>query len=314
MKNILYIERPKGTCRHYRVKSELERFWGRIKDLSIEYPEKYKDMLRKGIRLNSEAKDLLRIGKVPDLKEAVSFLTKLAIFGTVLPYIGGNYEVEDAQIIRLIKELRRASYYPRVMGELVVPAAQKELRKMGIKDADAIKLITIKEIMAKRKGVFGRRLRDYKDGKTYIYYASNGKERVEFVSDPSPLVSTIDKDFKGIDKGLTKITGKQVFGGIARGKVKIISTNIVTKADSQRFHKGDILVAIYTNPNLLPILKKSGAIVTDEGGITSHAAIMARELKKPTIIGTKIATKVLKEGDFVEVDANHGTVRVIKRK
>ena len=61
-------------------------------------------------------------------------------------------------------------------------------------------------------------------------------------------------------------------------------------------------------------MKKSAAIVSDEGGITSHAAIVSRELKIPCVIGTKIATKVFKDGDLVEVDANKGIVRLVSRK
>jgi pyruvate,water dikinase len=60
-------------------------------------------------------------------------------------------------------------------------------------------------------------------------------------------------------------------------------------------------------------MKRASAFITDEGGITCHAAIVARELKKPCIIGTKIATQVLKDGDEVEVDAERGIVRIIKR-
>ena len=60
-------------------------------------------------------------------------------------------------------------------------------------------------------------------------------------------------------------------------------------------------------------MKKAAAFVTDEGGIICHAAIIAREMKKPCIIGTKIATEVLKDGDLVEVNANHGVVTVLKR-
>jgi len=67
-----------------------------------------------------------------------------------------------------------------------------------------------------------------------------------------------------------------------------------------------------TRPEFLPAMKKSVAVVTDEGGLTCHAAIVSRELGIPCIIGTKIATKVLKTGDLVEVNANHGVVRVMK--
>ena len=59
-------------------------------------------------------------------------------------------------------------------------------------------------------------------------------------------------------------------------------------------------------------MRSSGAIVTDIGGLTCHAAIVAREMKKPCIVGTKIATQVLKDGDIVEVDASNGIVKKIK--
>lgn len=80
-----------------------------------------------------------------------------------------------------------------------------------------------------------------------------------------------------------------------------------------KFNDGDVLVTCMTTPDFLSIMKKSAAFVTDEGGITCHAAIVARELKKPCIIGTKIATQVLHDGDEVEVDAEKGIVRVVKR-
>ena len=62
----------------------------------------------------------------------------------------------------------------------------------------------------------------------------------------------------------------------------------------------------------MPAILKAAAIITDEGGITAHAAIVARELKKPCIVGTKIATKALKTGDVVEIDANKGVVKILK--
>ena len=67
-----------------------------------------------------------------------------------------------------------------------------------------------------------------------------------------------------------------------------------------------------TRPEMAIAMKKAAAIVTDEGGITSHAAVISRELRIPCIIGTKIATKVFKDGDIVEVDAEKGVVKKIK--
>ena len=77
------------------------------------------------------------------------------------------------------------------------------------------------------------------------------------------------------------------------------------------FGKKDILVTSMTKPENNLILRKYKAIVTDEGGVLSHASIISRELKIPCVIGTKIATRVFKNGDLVEVDANKGIVRKI---
>jgi len=75
--------------------------------------------------------------------------------------------------------------------------------------------------------------------------------------------------------------------------------------------QGDVLVASMTRPEFMPALKKVVAIVTDEGGVTCHAAIMARELNIPAVIGTKYSTKVLKDGMIVEVKGSHGIVNII---
>lgn len=80
-----------------------------------------------------------------------------------------------------------------------------------------------------------------------------------------------------------------------------------------KMKEGNILVAMATNPTFVPVMRKAGAIVTDMGGLTCHAAIVSREWGIPCVVGTKIATKVLKDGDLVEVDANKGIVKIIKK-
>ena len=69
-----------------------------------------------------------------------------------------------------------------------------------------------------------------------------------------------------------------------------------------------------TNPTYVPAMQKAAAVITDEGGLLCHAAIVSRELKVPCIIGTKVATKVLKDGDRVEVDAKKGVVKILEKK
>jgi len=127
---------------------------------------------------------------------------------------------------------------------------------------------------------------------------------------------------KEVDKLHTLLFGKGGYGGIkefkgmsaSRGKAKGIVKIVQKTHDLINFKEGDILLSSMTRPEMVVAMKKAAAIVTDEGGITSHAALVSRELGIPCVIGTKIATKVLKDGDLVEVDANKGIVRKINKK
>lgn len=121
--------------------------------------------------------------------------------------------------------------------------------------------------------------------------------------------------FRSLFKEKTKSEKKMIEGvigspGFVRGKARIV----LTHQDLKKFKRGEILVAPETTPDFVPIMKKAIAFVTDIGGLTSHAAIVAREMKKPCIIATKIATKVLKDGDLIEVDTDKGIVRILEKK
>jgi phosphohistidine swiveling domain-containing protein len=115
----------------------------------------------------------------------------------------------------------------------------------------------------------------------------------------------INKDTKEFS-GLVISRGQ----GKIRGKVRIV----LDPRKKQKFDVGDILVAPMTSPEYIFVMRRAGAIITDTGGFTSHAAIVSRELGVSCIVGTKIATKVLKDGDVVEVNAQKGVVTVIARR
>ncbi|MBW2977563.1 hypothetical protein KY331_01840, partial [Candidatus Woesearchaeota archaeon] len=107
-----------------------------------------------------------------------------------------------------------------------------------------------------------------------------------------------------------EIKGTSANAGYVKGTAKVI-TNV---KEFHKFKKGDILIANSTTPNYMPIMGKAAAFLTDEGGITCHAAIVSREMGKPCIIGLKNATKVFKDEDLIEVDADKGVVRKINSK
>lgn len=107
-------------------------------------------------------------------------------------------------------------------------------------------------------------------------------------------------------------SSKLIKGTVAsKGKVKGKVVIVLSTEDFHKIKKGHIVVTHMTTPWFTPFLHKAKAIVTDEGGVGTHAAIISRELKIPCIIGTKIATQVLKDDDEIEVDANNGIVKKI---
>ncbi|MFH1770834.1 MAG: PEP-utilizing enzyme [archaeon] len=102
-----------------------------------------------------------------------------------------------------------------------------------------------------------------------------------------------------------EIKGMITNPGKVTGEVQIVNELY----DFSKFKKGNILVSKYTTPKYTPAIVRAKAIVTDVGGITSHAAIISKEIGIPCIVGTGNATQVLKDGDIVEVDANKGIVK-----
>lgn len=125
--------------------------------------------------------------------------------------------------------------------------------------------------------------------------------------------SQIFKQLQSIDKNLKQFKGNIGNKGFYKGRVKIIQFSVDTdfNKEIQAMKKGQVLVSGSTGPEMILACKKAGAIITDEGGIISHAALVSRELGIPAVIGTKIATKILKDGDLVEVDANNGIVKIL---
>jgi phosphohistidine swiveling domain-containing protein len=103
---------------------------------------------------------------------------------------------------------------------------------------------------------------------------------------------------------MTSVEGQTAYSGNVTGKVKVI-----TDPRNAEIDPGDILVAGMTRPAYLPLMEKAAAIVTDAGGLLCHAAIVAREMKKPCVVGTQKATRVFKDGDIVDVDADNGIVK-----
>ncbi|HOZ36432.1 MAG TPA: PEP-utilizing enzyme [bacterium] len=156
-------------------------------------------------------------------------------------------------------------------------------------------------------------IRNRKNGYcTLVHYDGRREESSNAAENKKFINNYYNKQQKQFGHCSTKvINGQTGFQGKIRGFVRVIKN---LNKQSNQFQAKEILVTGMTRPEFIFLINKASAIVTDEGGVTCHAAVVSRELRKPCIIGTKIATQVLRDGDYVEVDANRGTVKIIKRK
>jgi phosphohistidine swiveling domain-containing protein len=180
-----------------------------------------------------------------------------------------------------------------------------EISKRTDIPADELKYMTPREVSKIFENKPTREVLQQRKENGVFYWDKEGHEAL-YGKDADEIKNKIlgSTDLSDVNdfRGLTASMGK------ATGRVKILKS----VKEINKIEKGDILVAVMTRPDYVPAMKKAAAIVTDEGGVTSHAAIVSRELGIPCIIGTKIATKVLKDGMLVEVNANHSWVKIIR--
>ncbi len=178
--------------------------------------------------------------------------------------------------------------------------------KTGIQK-DLLKYLTHTEIESVLNGLIdSKTLKERKDGSMML--CIKGREnRLIFGDEARSLRSQLEGAMESSRENEKILSGSVASQGYAKGIARVV----LKEDEFGSFNEGEILVTGMTRPEFVPIMKKAAAIVTNEGGITCHAAIVSRELGKPCIIGTQRATELIKSGDLVEVRAHHGTVRIL---
>lgn len=143
----------------------------------------------------------------------------------------------------------------------------------------------------------------------FIYIVKNGQPKV--VSGKDEIQKLIQTE--GISGPFDKVEEIKEFKGLgaSRGKIQGVARVLEDASKIPEFKKGEIIVTYMTTMEFTPIFRKASAVITDEGGMSCHAAIVSREFKLPCIVGTKVATRAIKTGDKIEVDANKGIVKIL---
>lgn len=181
----------------------------------------------------------------------------------------------------------------------------KEIGKrvgLGLKEIRWLLWREAKQALLKKSKISKKLIKQRKSfsaGKTV-----NGITRFLGLNDLHVLLADIAKDQK-VDRKIREIKGVVGSPGQVKGKIRYLKS----ARECSKVKQGEILLVSNTTPDFMPAIRQAKAIITNEGGITCHAAIVSRELKIPCVVGTKIATQVLKTGDWVEVDANIGVIK-----
>jgi len=171
------------------------------------------------------------------------------------------------------------------------PKIKNYVHVLQIVEVENDKIPELNELEKRDKGFI------YTENKMYV---DKGREFIENKYN----IKLEDEKIESKDE----IKGNAAYKGIIRGKVR----RLMGHKQIEQVREGEIIVSPMTMPDFLPAMKKAAGFITDEGGINCHAAIVAREMKKPTIVGTKIATQILKDGDEIELDANRGIIKILK--
>ncbi|MBU1976042.1 MAG: hypothetical protein KKG59_06585 [Nanoarchaeota archaeon] len=305
----MYVEEKNNVYRYYYPKKDRAIFLKTILAL-VKDKNRITVLLKEGLELNTRAKSYLEKGhEFTNAKDALLFLNEMAIRSTILPF-NALQKIKDVygekhKIFVMCEQLRRDSFYPPFQSIVLRTLLIKELRELSEQNPERLlEVLLPSEFLAGNILNAEERLSNRKQ---IIFQSHNLNDEVIMAENNDSLI----RELEHIPEGTDELKGQVAYNGLIRGKARIVLDPYVKNIT---FEKGEILVTINSNPFLMPVIKKCAAIVTDEGGITCHAAIISRELKKPCVIGTKIATQVLQDGDLIEVDANKGIVRKINAK
>jgi phosphoenolpyruvate synthase/pyruvate phosphate dikinase len=301
-----YEEWNNGQIQKIKSKKDIEFVIKAGRETVAEYESKVDSLLKQDY-------DKLSKEQIIKTLQIMNQITR-KIYQSDIFFINEHFVTKDKALLDLLPEVRieftKFIDKLNIIGDKVIDASYYKLKKkipwkafIYATSAEITKLLkdsTAKQI-AKFKLIENRPIAFIFDGKKL------STKKGETVND---IKQVLEDQVEDLD--VKQLKGQITYEGKVRAKVVKITEYDYENIDKVIKGKKDyVFVAPMTRPEFVPYLKKAKAIVTDEGGITCHAAIVSRELKKPCVVGTKFATKMLETGDMVEVDAKKGIIRII---
>ena len=221
-----------------------------------------------------------------------------AVFGLGEGIVSGQIN-PDGYIISRDLKIKDVKIRPKKIA--IVRTGSGETEKIRLTDERSkSQVLTNGEILELAN--YGKKLEEHFHKPQDIEFAVENK--VVYILQSRPITTLNIKQEKVHIQGNVILTGQGASPGIGAGIVKVV----YSMEDLSKIKKGDILVTKMTNPDMVVSMQKASAIVTDEGGLTSHAAIVSREMGIPAVVGTNEATRVLKDGMHITVDGKAGKV------
>src|SRR3989338_7892588 len=233
-------------------------------------------------------------------------LSQIGFYNSIMRYVKDdlNRAKKLSNLISLIAKERdnvANLIYPEI--EPLIKKCVNKIGKTFCFEGDLLRYATLQELKSiiRQKKIYKNNIvKLFKRRRGYLYLIYENKE---YVTSHKATVNGVRKEFIDVKKNINILKGVTAYPGKITGKVyKAFHGIKISKP-------GYVLVTNITKPNDTPLLRKFAAIITNEGVVLSHIAVVAREFKIPSVMSTKIATKVLKDGDMVEVDADKGIVR-----
>lgn len=277
--------RAKGWCKFYDI--------GELKKKQFEL-----NNILKEIRIFYNSNHSNSLSAIREIYEGYKLILPFSLLATEVP----EYNTVSKEFLDICFDMRKKMEFVFKIGESLGKKLIKKAEKEVGLESGTLENLTYRE---------------------FCVYCDNKKlpKHIEKRKDFVLIRIATNKDFVFYDKekldqiNLPRIKKTNFVKGVSASKGKVVGTvkMMRTLDDAKKVNKGDVLIASMTDPRYMSAMQKAYAFVTDEGGITCHAAIVARELKKPCVIGTKVATKTFKDGDTVEVNADEGFVTLIKK-